>query len=204
MEEYLTARSIFLGRFSKRFKEKIFYSRVIYLFKLATNVYVMSADIRLLLKEHHKESYIWALRCCRGNKDEAKEALQESYLKALEGRAMFNGQSEFKTWIFAVIKITVADMRRKRIIEEIKNIEIGGLLNRLTLRPNHDAETENIHKQILKSLSELSSRQEQILRLVFYHDFTIEEAATIMGISVGSARTHYERGKNNLRSKINL
>ena len=165
----------------------------------------MLVDIRSLLKEHHKESYIWALRCCRGNKDEAKEALQESYLKALEGRAKFNGQSRFKTWLFAVIKITVADMRRKRVIEEIKNLEIGELLNRLTLRPNHDAETEteNIHEQLLKSLSELSPRQEQVLRLVFYHDFTIEEAAIIMGISVGSARTHYERGKNNLRLKLN-
>ena len=84
----------------------------------------MPVDLRLLLKEHHKQSYIWALRCCRGNRDEAAEALQESYLKALEGRAQFNGQSGFKTWLFAVIKITVADMRRKRVIEEIKNLEI--------------------------------------------------------------------------------
>jgi RNA polymerase sigma-70 factor (ECF subfamily) len=183
---------------------KIFYFLVIYLFKSATNVCVMPENIRSLLKEHHKESYIWALRCCRGNKDEAKEALQESYLKALEGRAKFNGQSEFKTWLFAVIKITLADMRRKRVIEEIKNLEIGELLNRLTLRPSPDLESENMHKQLLKSLSELSFRQEQILRLVFYHGFTIEEAATIMDISVGSARTHYERGKNNLRSKINI
>jgi RNA polymerase sigma factor (sigma-70 family) len=164
----------------------------------------MLVDIRSLLKKHHKESYIWALRCCRGNKDEAKEALQESYLKALEGRAKFNGQSEFKTWLFAVIKITVADIKRKRVIEEIKNLKIGELLNRLSLRPDQDTETENIYAQLLKSLSALSSRQEQVLRLVFYHDFSIEEAATIMGISVGSARTHYERGKKNLRSKINL
>lgn len=166
----------------------------------------MLVDIRSLLKEHHKKSYIWALRCCRGNKEEAKEALQESYLKVLDGRAKFNGQSEFKTWLFAVIRITEADMRRKRIIEEIKNLEIGELLNRLTLRSNHHAETEteNIYKQLLKSLSELSPKQEEVLRLVFYHDLTIEKAATIMGISVGSARTHYERGKNNLRLKIKL
>jgi RNA polymerase sigma factor (sigma-70 family) len=166
----------------------------------------MLKDTRSLLKEHHKESYIWALRCCLGNKDAAKEALQESYLKVLEGRAKFKGQSEFKTWLFAVIRITAADIRRKRIVEDIKNLEIGELLHRLILRPNHDAETqtENIHQQLLKSLSELSPKQEQVLRLVFYHDFTIEEAANIMGISVGSARTHYERGKNNLRLKIKL
>ena len=158
----------------------------------------MLIDMHSLLKEHHKESYIWALRCCRGNVYEAKEALQQCYLKALEGRAKFNGQSEFKTWLFAVIKITVADMRRKRVIEKIKNLEIGELLNRLAVKPGLDAEAEtgNIHEQLLKLLSGLSPRQEQVLRLVFFiHDFTIEKAAIIMGISMGSARTHYERGK---------
>jgi RNA polymerase sigma-70 factor (ECF subfamily) len=164
----------------------------------------MLTDIRSLLKEHHTESYIWALRCSLNNKEEAKEALQESYLKVLEGKAKFDGRSEFKTWLFAVIRITVADRRRKQIIEEIKNLEFAELLKRLTANQYDKEETSNAEEQLLKSLAELSPKQEQVLRLVFYHDFTIEEAATVMGISVGSARTHYERGKNNLRQKIKI
>ena len=160
----------------------------------------MPADVRALLKQLHKECYIWALRCCRGNKDEAMEALQESYLKALEGRARFNEQSGFKTWLFAVIKITVADLRRKRVVEAIRNLEIGELLSlKAFSTKHHETNAVNVHEQLVKCLSQLSRRQEQVLRLVFYHGFTIEETATIMGISVGSARTHYERGKTNLR-----
>jgi RNA polymerase sigma-70 factor, ECF subfamily len=164
----------------------------------------MPTDLSPLLQAHHKESYIWALRCCLGNQDEAKEALQETYLKVLEGRAKFKEQSAFKTWLFAVIRITVADMRRKRIIENIKNLAFGELVKHLSPAPNHDAGTapENTHEKLLSSLSGLSAKQQQVLRLVFYHGFTIEEAANIMSISVGTARTHYERGKNNLRSKI--
>ena len=165
----------------------------------------MPADIQALLKQLHNESYIWALRCCRGHKDEAMEALQESYLKALDGRARFNEQSGFKTWLFAVIKITVADMRRKRVIEAIKNVEIGELFRLKTFNTKYsERDAANVNEQLLRCLSQLSPRQEQVLRLVFYHGFTIEETATIMGISVGSARTHYERGKTNLRSKIKL
>lgn len=166
----------------------------------------MLQDCRPLLEKHHRESYLWALRCCAGNTEDAKEALQETYLKVLEGRARFDEKSAFKTWLFAVIRLTASDIRRKRIIEDIKFLELRDLFNRITSKQHYDAgaNEEGAREQLLQSLSKLSARQEQILRLVFFHEFTIEEAAGIMGVSVGSARTHYERGKANLKIKIKL
>jgi RNA polymerase sigma-70 factor (ECF subfamily) len=38
-----------------------------------------------------------------------------------------------------------------------------------------------------------------VLDLVFGQDMTVEEAALALGISTGSARVHYDRGKKRLR-----
>ena len=37
---------------------------------------------------------------------------------------------------------------------------------------------------------------------MFYHGMTIEEAAQVMNVSLGSARTHYKRGKAALAMEI--
>ncbi len=56
--------------------------------------------------------------------------------------------------------------------------------------------------RLVQALRLLSQRQREVLQLVFYHGMTIEEAANTLGIGVGSARTHYTRGKRSLANKL--
>ena len=42
----------------------------------------------------------------------------------------------------------------------------------------------------------------EVLLLAFYQDMTLEQIAAIMDLSVGTVRTHYERGKENFRKLL--
>ena len=122
------------------------------------------------------------------------------YQKILEGRARYDGRSTFKTWLFAVIRNTAADERRRGWL---RHLRIGGFAK----EHEHDfqpaergAALENAEMltTFRSALARLPRRQREILHLVFYQDLTVEAAAGVMRVSVGSARTHYERGKHRL------
>src|SRR4051794_36730601 len=67
------------------------------------------AELRSQLTVLHRESFVWALHCCRSSAARAEDVLQEAYLKILDGRARFSGQSSFKTWMFSLIRFTALD-----------------------------------------------------------------------------------------------
>ena len=66
------------------------------------------------LEALHEASFAWALRCCGGDRGEAEDVLQTTYLKIVEGRARYRGESAIRTWLFAVIKRTAVDAHRRR------------------------------------------------------------------------------------------
>ena len=150
------------------------------------------AELERQLQAFHAASFAWALACCDRDRSDAEDVLQTVYVKVLDGKARYEGRAAFRTWLFAVIRKTAAGHRRFRRL-------------RFWPQPNGhraSAEEELIHGEraaaLLRGLKRLARRQREVLELVFYHEMTIEQAGETLGISLGSARVHYARGKKRL------
>ncbi len=158
-------------------------------------------ELRAELEKYHRESFGWALSCCGHNPAEAENVLQAMYLKALEGKARFDGRASFKTWLFAVIRMTAIDERRRRWLRGVRMEKLAECIGNTDGEESADetAYRSEIRALFRRALSELPRRQREVLQLAFYHDLSLAEAAEVMGVSLGSARTHYERGKQRLR-----
>ncbi|HWO01809.1 MAG TPA: RNA polymerase sigma factor [Blastocatellia bacterium] len=157
------------------------------------------AELRNELEKHHRESYGWALACCRRNPSDAENILQTAYLKVLDGKARFDGRSAFKTWFFSVIRVTAIDHRRREMLGRLRLFKHEASSAGATGEFDEAVFRSEVQSSFRQAIVELPRRQQEVLQLVFYHDLTLAEAAGVMGIGVGSARTHYERGKKRLR-----
>lgn len=156
------------------------------------------------LEALHPACFGWALGCCRWNREEAEDVLQSSYLKVLDGRAAFEGRSSTKTWLFAVIRRTAAERRRRQWLFDLLPSRLMRLEPEPAMAPDPEtlADVSESGARLRAALMKLARQQRDTLHLVFYEDLTIEEAAGVLRISVGSARTHYHRGKKRLRQLL--
>jgi RNA polymerase sigma factor (sigma-70 family) len=144
---------------------------------------VAPAELEQQIAALHPASFAWALACTRWNAAEAEEVLQSVYLSILEGRARFDGRSTFKTWLFAV---------RRRWLEARAPWRL--LLGRHA-EPVDPLTSRETGAGVRRALGMLPPRQREVLDLVFFHEMTVEQASEVMEVSIGTARTHYHRGK---------
>ena len=163
------------------------------------------AELKAELEALHSASFGWALSCCRRDRAEAEDVLQTVYLKILEGKARLRGEAAFKTWLFAVIRKTAAGEYRRRLLRSLKLIpgrEDATDSSSPEAGPVATFERSEVGIRFQTALKTLPARQREALHLVFYEDLSLREAADVMGVSIGSARQHYERGKKRLRETL--
>ena len=155
------------------------------------------AELERELRALHTASFGWALSCCGDDRQRAEDVLHESYLRVLEGRARFRGESAFRTWLFGVIRNVARASRRRAALRSLLTL-------RFARAPEanawHEAPAEET--SLRGALRQLPTRQREVLVLVFYQELSIAQAAQALGIGLGTARTHYERGKAALRAAL--
>jgi RNA polymerase sigma-70 factor (ECF subfamily) len=123
-----------------------------------------------------------------------------TYERIIEGSAVFQGRSALRTWLFGVIARVARDRRRQALSARAWWTRWFSADSEMSATAAH--ELDDAAPRVTQALMSLPQRQRDVLELVFYREFTIEESAAIMGISVGSARTHYARGKQALAALL--
>lgn len=150
------------------------------------------SQLETLLRQHHREAYLWARQCCGFDGEMAKDVVQVVFLKVLEGKAKLNHDKNPKTWLFSIIRFTAIDELRKS--EKWSSIE-----NEPELVFEDPEIDETNYEALVKRLPKM---QQEVMLMVFYHDMTLEQTAEVLQLHIGTVRTHYDRGKKKLKEWI--
>lgn len=152
------------------------------------------------------KAYNIALRYV-GNKDDALDILQDSFIKVFRSLPNFKGDSRFETWVYRIVVNTCKDFIRKEtskpksdsIYHEYKEEEYI-----IDIKDNDDGPEEKIMQNelgnyIIKCLNKLKEEQKEILILRDIQGFSYEEIAKILNCNIGTVKSRIARSRNALR-----
>jgi RNA polymerase sigma-70 factor (ECF subfamily) len=147
-------------------------------------------SFRILYRRHTPALYALALRLLGGNRPDAEDAVQETWLRATQGLSVFRWDSSLRTWLCGIA------------IRCSRNL----LARRLRINSLDDA------NELSRSLSSHSDLERQILRLpegyrqVFVlHDiegYTHEEISKHLGIHEGTSKSQLFHARRILREQM--
>jgi RNA polymerase sigma-70 factor (ECF subfamily) len=138
-----------------------------------------------------------------GNAEDALDAVQDGFIKALTNLPRFEGRCSFKTWLLRVVSNAALDLgRQRRRRDELsaavtERVVLDGGATPDHLDPGREAEEADLRRALAEALRELPEAQRRTFVLHVDGGLTYREVAEAMGISIGTvmSRLFYARQK---------
>lgn len=149
---------------------------------------------RYIYKQFSLKVYRFCLKVLT-DKEAAKDATQETFIKVYENRNQFNGQN-FKSWVYTIAKNCCINTLRKNRhhLELNENIEIKS--------EEYIPEDCSLISQIEKALNKLPFIYKEVMILREYEDYSYQEIADLLQIEMSTVKLRVFRARGLLRKLL--
>lgn len=171
-----------------------------------------SSSFEELVLRYEKKVYNLAHKIM-GNREDASDILQETFLQVLRKLGTFKGESKFSTWLY---RITVnLCLMRKRKEKKIKTVSLDvptlaeekkelrrEILADWSRNPSATLENTELKRVLLESINLLPAEYRTVFVLRHEKDLPNEEVAKVLKISLPAVKSRLHRARLFLRDKL--
>jgi len=154
----------------------------------------------ILVKRYERQAYGLA-HTLVGNREDARDVLQESFFNVYRSIRSFRGEASFKTYFFKILTNRCRDFQRRRAVwgrfflgrvgAPGETPEHEGVVEGLNTTTPYDALSEKeLGEKIEDILKTLPIRQRTAFALKVINQMKIHEVADIMKLSEGAVKAH--------------
>ena len=163
----------------------------------------------LLVKQHYARVYNTAFRML-GEADRAADATQAAFVRAFGSLDRFRGEAAFSTWLYRIVVNVCLDQLREVTKQPASLTLVGDEDDEPQDRAVPDELADPVHevtrheRQALvhQALQHLAPEHRAILVLYDLSGLSYQEAASVLGIPVGTVKSRLNRARNALKNEL--
>lgn len=156
-----------------------------------------------LVRVTYAEAYTLAYRLT-GDEEDARDVVQDAYLRAYRGLKRFRGDAAFTTWLYRITANCAATQlgRRKRHRHDELSDDEPLADERTELDPAAQAAAGALRDRLQLALGDLPPRLRAVVVLRDIYDLSHASIAAELGISESAAKVRLHRARRRLRDDL--
>jgi RNA polymerase sigma-70 factor (ECF subfamily) len=149
----------------------------------------------MLVERYDRAVYNLALRTLR-DAEEAKDATQEAFFKGFRSLRTFRPGAKFSTWIFSIAYHACCD--RLAVRKRYTDAELPDRADE-SAGPDTLAERGDDARRLREAIDSLPEKYRIVITLYHLQGRQYDEIAKVLGLPMGTVKTHLFRAKDLLR-----
>ena len=139
-----------------------------------------------LLKRYESQVYNYGIRMTNNN-DDALDLMQEVFISVFRNLTNYRGEGSFRGWLFKIAHYRCIEFYRRK--KPNQNLDDTAEMAGTTLSSEELYCANQQSQQIVSAMQHLPFTQKSVVELKFFGQFTFDEIADQLGISVNTAKS---------------
>ncbi|SRR5579883_360797 len=156
----------------------------------------------VIFERRHKEIYTHCFRMCSGDAEKANDAFQDTFVKVFTRKDLFTDATNGRAWLYRIATNTCLNQLRYDRRHPHEAIDDNVNSYDPQMQPDFGTEQDSLRASLERAVAKLPVELREPFLLRELEEFSYEDAAAQLGISIAACRQRVYRAKQILREEL--
>jgi RNA polymerase sigma-70 factor (ECF subfamily) len=134
------------------------------------------------------------------SREDAEDLLQEGFIKAFQQIHQFKGNGAFEGWLRRMfVNLCLDTLRKNKGLRWVSTDNNNIPEEKTDEHDDNEVDVDFTPEQVLNAMEKLSPVYRTVFNLIAFEEFSHQDVAGQLGITVGTSKSNYFKAKKNLQ-----
>jgi len=152
----------------------------------------MRLPVQKLIEEYKNHLYVAAFSICK-NAEDAEDVIQDTFVQYYTTKKEFDNEQHIRAWL---IRVAINKAKNvNRTFWRMNKVSLEDYMETLTFETPES-------KDLFETVMKLPEKYRIVIHLFYYEDYTINEIAKILNLSLSNVKVRLSRGRAMLKEVL--